>query len=345
MNIQNMLLAFAIGDAFGAGVEFQDRDWIRNEVDFTRFVQARHRIPVPKGVLHRFTDHYTAWDYTDDTEMTIGVIRALMAAEAFSEELLVQKWQEEYDRGKQQKGYGRNGHGSMAWYFSGEKSLADIQAFQRDRPNPGNAPAMRSVPLGLMPADQINSLAKINAAATHPNEQAIISSQCVARAAHYLMIRQGDPAQLFAYCRDTVELNPAYQSYLQQLDELGPYDQLQPADLAVLCGPQPIEEPYFLPGIKGVPSDSLFTTGSVLYILKHSSSPMDALKKSIYLGGDVDSIAAITTGILAAVQGLESLPAYMLEQVEGRLYVCELADTFAEWLDGQIGPSGGYTAE
>ena len=33
-----LFLGYAIGDAFGAGVEFQDRNWIRRHVDFTRFV-------------------------------------------------------------------------------------------------------------------------------------------------------------------------------------------------------------------------------------------------------------------------------------------------------------------
>jgi ADP-ribosylglycohydrolase len=34
---------------------------------------------------------------------------------------------------------------------------------------------------------------------------------------------------------------------------------------------------------------------------------MEALKKSIYLGGDVDSVASITTGIIAGKAGLDSL--------------------------------------
>lgn len=44
MNFQNILLGIAIGDAFGAGVEFQDRNWIRKHVDFSKFVNARDKI-------------------------------------------------------------------------------------------------------------------------------------------------------------------------------------------------------------------------------------------------------------------------------------------------------------
>jgi ADP-ribosylglycohydrolase len=46
MFIKDMLLGTAIGDAFGAGVEFQDRHWIRANVDFTTFVNARSTIPI-----------------------------------------------------------------------------------------------------------------------------------------------------------------------------------------------------------------------------------------------------------------------------------------------------------
>lgn len=44
--IKEVLIGTAIGDAFGAGVEFQDRNWIREHVDFSRFVNARGQIEI-----------------------------------------------------------------------------------------------------------------------------------------------------------------------------------------------------------------------------------------------------------------------------------------------------------
>ncbi|WP_020567767.1 ADP-ribosylglycohydrolase family protein [Neolewinella persica] len=312
----DLLAGFSVGDAFGAGVEFQDRDWIRQNVDFTQFVNARNQIQIEDKRKALFTDNYRAWDYTDDTEMTVGLVKALMETSPFTEELLVRKWKEEYAAGIRAKGYGRNGHGSMGWYYRGEKSIEDIRNFQRDRPNPGNAPAMRAVPLGLLPDELINEYAATNARATHPNEMAIIASQLVARAATYLLILQGDPAKLIAYCRKVVPLNEAYENYLSTIDRLSAYENLTDSDFITLCGPQPIVPPYFLPGINGVPSDAKFTAGCVLYVLKYSQDAMDALRKSINLGGDVDSVASITTGILAGSKGLESIPDFMLEATE-----------------------------
>lgn len=334
MQMEALIIGTAIGDAFGAGVEFQDRDWIRNHVDFTQFVSMRHKIKVAPHQQHLFTQHYQDWDYTDDTEMTIGLIKALLSKQPFTEELLVQNWKAEYDKGKKEKGYGRNGHGSMAWYYSGEKSIDEIRAFQRNRPNPGNAPAMRAVPLGLLPEHLINDYAAINAKATHPNINAIISSQCIARAAAYLLQQCGNQASIISYCKKNVTLNQEYTKYLEAVDQLSPYDQLQEKDFEILCGPQPIKAPYFLTGIKGVPSDSKYTTGCVLYILKNSTNAMDALKKSIYLGGDVDSIASITTGIMAGLYGLESMPLFMLQQLEGLTYLQSIGKMLqqANWI-------------
>ena len=69
-----ILLGIAIGDAFGAGVEFQDRNWIRLHVDFSTLVNARNAIQVASDKLADYTKKYRPWDYTDDTEMTIGLI-------------------------------------------------------------------------------------------------------------------------------------------------------------------------------------------------------------------------------------------------------------------------------
>lgn len=323
--LQNLLVGTAVGDAFGAGVEFQDRHWIRRHVDFSGLVNARHQIAVAPERKPVFTKNYQSWDYTDDTEMTVGLIKALCSGEPFTEDLLVRQWLEEYRSGQRQKGFGRHGHGSMAWFFEGTHTIEELRDFQRHRPNPGNAPAMRAVPLGLLDEALINRYAAINANATHPNPLAVQSSQCVARAAHFLLVLHGDPAQIVEYCLDTVDFDEEYRTYLTQVAQLPAFEALTDDDWAVLCGPQPIEEPYFLPGICGLPSDSKYTAGCVLLVLKNSRTAFEALVKSVQVGGDVDSLASITTGIWAARDGLGSLPAYMLEQVEGVDYLREVA--------------------
>jgi len=332
MNIENILLGIAIGDAFAAGVEFQDRNWIRKNVDFTKFVNARSEIKVSEEKKERFTSNYKPWDYTDDTEMTLGLIKALASKRKFSEQLLVEKWKEEYDLGILKKGFGRNGHGSMNWFYSGEKTIEEIRSFQKNRNNPGNAPAMRSVPLGLLKDDTINRYCEINANATHPNVNAIISSQCIARAAEFILVKKGDQKDVVKYCFDHVNLNEEYINYFKEIEALTTYENLEEYDFQILCGNQPIQKPYFLSGICGVPSDSKYTAGAVLYILKHSKSAIDGLIKSVYLGGDVDSVASIVTGIMAGVYGIHSLPSFMIQNIEGVPYLKEVSEIFNKYI-------------
>ena len=328
--IKEILIGTAIGDAFGAGVEFQDRDWIKQNVDFSRFVNARDQIKVPKKKKEIFTKNYNPWDYTDDTEMTLGLINALISKENFSEDLLVRKWKEEYDYGIARKGYGRNGHGSMSWYYSGDKTIEQIRDFQRNRPNPGNAPAMRSVPLGLLDEKLINKYAFINANATHPNINAVLSSQCIARASEYILVKKGNAANIIKYCINKIEFNDEYKKYLAEVDNIELYQNLSSEDLRVICGVQPIQPPYFLPGIKGVPSDSKLTAGAVLYVLKNSKNAFEALKKSVLLGGDVDSVASITTGIMAGRFGLKKIPSFMMKNIENIPYLEKITNKFQQ---------------
>lgn len=335
MKIEDILLGIAIGDAFGAGVEFQDRDWICKHVDFSRFINARHLIQVSDNQINLFTKNYQPWDYTDDTEMTVGLIKALLSKQAFTPNLLVDYWRQEYQDGISRKGFGRNGHGSMRWVFSGEKSIDEVRKFQAERDFPGNAPPMRAVPLGLVPSHLIDNYAIINADATHPHPKARAASILVARATEFLLKKGENPQAVIQYCSAFIKnIDPETFEQLLLIDLLPSPTQLTNDHYEVLCGPQPIRPPRFLPGIQGLPSDALLTGGAVLYVLKHATDAFSALKLSINLGGDVDSVASICTGVMAGKYGLGSLPNFMLTQVEGKEMLATLGKQLYSYLAG-----------
>lgn len=334
MTIENTLIGFAIGDAFGSGVEFQDRNWIKAHVDFSKFVNARHLI-VHKDV--DFAKNYRVWDYSDDTEMLVGVINAYISGNVFTEDLLVKSWKDEYQKGKTEKGFGRNGHGSISWYFDGKQSIEDIRAFQKNREYPGNAPAMRAIPIGFLPSELIDYHAIINADATHPHPKARAASMLIAHATAFLIVKKGHQKDLIAYCKNLVEnIDAETVEHLQQIDNLPIPSELTDADYSVLCGQQPIVEPRFLAGICGLPSDALLTGCAGLYILKHSKSAFEGLKNAILLGGDVDTLAGICCGILSGCFGLDSIPTFMLENVEGKAYLSKKAAQFSAFLENRL---------
>lgn len=333
MNIRDLLLGMAIGDAFGAGVEFQDRRWIKENVDFSRFVNARHQIPQNEVPSELFTNNYHAWDYTDDTETTLGVMRAIMAPEEFTPDSVMKHLSAEYMEMAKKRGFGRNGYGSLRWVFEGEKSIDEVRKFQGERPNPGNAPTVRAVPLGFLPKPSIYDSAIINADATHPHDIARASSYLVAEAARHILIEEEDPMDLpFLGMNRTAGLDNETAFRMGHISQLPPPDQLSESQYRTLCGPQPIQAPYFPAGIYGIPSDARQTAVTIVYLLMHARSAFEGLKWSVLMGGDVDSLAAVCTGILACQYGLDSLPDYMLKNVEGKDHLIASADRFEAYL-------------
>lgn len=77
-----------------------------------------------------------------------------------------------------------------------------------------------------------------------------------------------------------------------------------------------------------LPSDAMFTAEAVLWVLKYAQTTMDGLKTAVYLGGDVDSVAAVCTGILAGRYGISSIPAFMKKNTEGIDDIQVLAQRF-----------------
>jgi ADP-ribosylglycohydrolase len=327
--IKDIFLGIAIGDAFGAGLEFQDRNWIRGNVDFTQFLNKRTDINTPDKEV--FTIGYKEWDYTDDTEMSVAVVKAIVSGEIFTDELLVKYFLDEYNLGYKLKGYKRNGHGAIRLYYNGEKTLEEIKDFQRCKKYPGNAPPMRAIPLGLIAEDNINHYATINATSTHPHQKAIDASLLIARATYGLLKKNIAQDDIIKYCLPFVSDEETI-FFLQKADALSSYELLAEVDFETLCGPQPLPKKEFLEGLFGLPSNSMFTAICALYIIKHSFDAFDALKKSIFIGGDVDSLAAITVGITAGKFGINSIPKFMIDNVEGKEYLMQISENFELYL-------------
>jgi len=322
MNIKDMLLGIAIGDAFGAGIEFQSRDWIKDNVDFTAYIKTIQ------------SQTYNLGDYTDDAEMTIGLIKALLSGKTFTTELLVDYWKKEYDQNIETKGHYRHGYGIIKQYFNGKKTIEEVKEIQKSLKYPGNAPPMRAVPLGLLKSEIINEYALINAETTHPHPKARAASILVARAAEYMMVQEADQKNVINYCKEHIKgVDEETDNQLLLIDQLPTLDKLEEEHYEILCGPQPLQKPVpWVSEIKGLASDAMRTACTALYIIKHSNNTFTGLKTSINVGGDVDSLASICTGILAGRYGLETLPNFMIEQVEGRQKLEQLADEFQKYL-------------
>lgn len=304
--IINTFKGVAIGDAFGIGLEFKSRFWIKENVHFDKYINVWRD---GKNNIHPGT-------YSDDTEHTFGVIEALLSDKPFTADLLLEKFRHEYEADKQRKGYPRDGHGSIEDWYTGEKTIESIRSAQASREDPGNAPVMRALPLAFIAWNDMHSYAIINADVTHPNDNGRKASLLTVLTAWHFLRNNGEAHNLIAFllenCNDDVARNA-----LKKIDRLPLPGKLSGEDYVFLHGPQPLPYISWDKNIYGLSCAAMKTALNVVYVLKHSSSAFEALQHSINMGGDIDSLAAVSTGIAAGKYGLDSLPQFLLEQTEG----------------------------
>jgi len=303
-----MLLGIAIGDAFGAGYEFLKggREKVREVFDETKYRQHPS-----KSFRHRLGC------YTDDTQMSIAVAELLLSSKEFIHFNLAYKFVECYKRDPA-IGYAQGFQKFLDSVSSGSEFLSGI------KPNSNkNGAAMRAVPLGLFknPDDVFNN-AMINAELTHNTLEGLMSSVTIALASHYFVHDLGEPPDLLNFIMPYINC-----PFSKQLSYFKDVQNMVGLDMRVLVGKNHEN--------KGVPCDAVKTAGAVLYILNnYSDNPWQALKQSVLLGGDTDSVASISLGIIASKYGLDNLPPFLLEDLTngeyGKDYLKELGGKLHE---------------
>eukprot|EP00928_Gymnodinium_smaydae_P004138 TRINITY_DN11438_c0_g3_i2.p1 TRINITY_DN11438_c0_g3~~TRINITY_DN11438_c0_g3_i2.p1 ORF type:complete len:415 (+),score=72.67 TRINITY_DN11438_c0_g3_i2:61-1245(+) len=352
--VVHMLIGDAIGDAFGFGIEMQDAHWIREQVvDFDKWPWSPCMEP------HDVYNHVPGM-YSDDCEMTVGLMKALLGPKGQNIEApeMLAAWRAEWDLAKlrpppAEPGGERTGHGSVKGWFKGEKPIEEVQAFQAAKSEPGNAPPMRSLPLAFVDASERERLCAANADATHPHPRARAASFLVATAGSWLL-EGGEQSKVLGVCLAALQASklaePDTEEHLSRLEALPDYHDfgerfasMSPDVHELLCGPQPCPmlrgKPAGATGttpMRGIGSDAMRTAGVVLYLVKHHRGPVDILRASIDIGGDVDSVAALCLGLLGTTSGLRfgeegGIPWSLVEGLEGVEYLVGRAKEFEAW--------------
>lgn len=322
----------AIGDAFGGGVEFKSREWMIENVHFDKYFNVRN---YGENNLH-------PGEFTDDTEHTIAVVQTLLENHTFDNfgDKMLQNMLKVYNDYKKQKGYARTGHGSIESWYKGTKTMEQVRNDQAIRDDPGNAPVMRCLPFALLnqPIENIMKYSQINADSTHgPHPYSTISSLLTIMAARHFLVNNGNGSTLIPELVKFFSKQDASSNWivdkLKQVDQLpNNFYKLTKEQFEVILGPQPVplSKYMFVENLYGLPCSGLMSALTVVYVLKNASTPFEALKWSIHIGGDVDSLAAVTVGTLAGVYGLGSIPAFMREQTEGMDLLADLGNKLYE---------------
>ncbi|CAE8623746.1 unnamed protein product, partial [Polarella glacialis] len=225
--------------------------------------------------------------------------------------------------------------------------------------DPGNAPPMRALPIAFVDDPVARErLCIANANSTHPHPRARAASFLVAEGARFLVVEKGKQNKVLAEAlrrlRASSVSDAATEAHLEKLEALEDYHSFgdrfsaMPASvLKLLCGPQPCPPADGLScghdgksKMNGLWSDAMRTASLMLYLLKHHQGPLDILRASVDIGGDVDSIAALCLGIVGGSQGLQlgkkkGLPWFLVEDLEGVEYLAARAKVFEAWIAKQ----------
>ncbi|MBD2579542.1 ADP-ribosylglycohydrolase family protein [Oscillatoria sp. FACHB-1406] len=173
-----MLLEVAIGDAYGAGFEFAEPDFVSVENDLQRYRQHPCHKLKPGS-------------YTDDTQMSLAIAELLISHQLWTRENLADKFVEVFRRDPRE-GYAGKFYQFLLEVRDGTEFLANIQG-NSDR----SGAAMRATPIGILPSiEKVIEAATIQAAITHNSNDGINAAVAAALMVHYFIYRLGAKAQL-----------------------------------------------------------------------------------------------------------------------------------------------------
>ena len=164
-----MLIEIAIGDAYGAGFEFQEEEVIKKHNKLTEYYDSR-------------IDDIRAGQYTDDTQMSLAIAELLLSEIEWTEENVAKYFLNAFHRDKRQ-GYAKGFYNFLIENSEVEDFLNNINS-----DSIRNGAAMRSVPLSyIKDKEELKEKVKIQASITHNTHEGIVSSQSVALIGHYFL--------------------------------------------------------------------------------------------------------------------------------------------------------------
>lgn len=286
-----MLIEIAIADAFGAPFEFDSKERIMREFDFGQY--AKH------GLSSFRLGKKERGIYTDDTQMSIAIANHMLNGSPMTHEEYAGYFYNQYKEDK------RDG-----FRFGFSKRMRD--GLERDsiesfieycaglNTRNSNGCVMRAVPLGLYPdVDTVKKAAILQASLTHPTLECLIATQAIALTAHY-------------FYHNLHLTNVHFPWWIGEKLGIGEWHHVE------------------LAWKKGeVECDALMTASFCINNTLYEFNMRNALENAIKVGGDVDSTAAISLGLLSLKeQHVNDLDQNLYDMLEngkfGRDYIIKL---------------------
>lgn len=291
-----------VGDALGAGFE--------------------GLAPFDLRTIEAVVEEREVFRYTDDTHMMIGVAESLAAKGGFDGEHMAEVFVRNYEA-EPWRGYGpgpplifRMLRLGDCWDRVGDKVYHGGSY--------GNGSAMRVAPVGALYHDDPDSLREVaymSSQITHSHELgkegAALQAYAVALALSMRCDSSFDAEEFLSKLANFVR-HTVYRERLAKAKRL-----LNMGDTAAIVG----ELGHGVEAFNSVPT-------AIYCFASHAGSFKDAVLFAVGLGGDTDTIAAMTGAISGAYLGIEGIPEGWCSRLENRTYIEELAGKLYEvWLE------------
>ena len=258
--------------------------------------------------------------YTDDTQMMIGIAESLVHCKGFNGEDMAQRFVSNFDL---TRGYGPGAimaidklHAGYSWDKAGGTTY--------ENGSYGNGSAMRIAPVGVFYHDnpeQLRQVAYLSSMITHAHplgkEGGALQAYAIACALETRFLEENRFIRsLRAFLRDDIDIYREKINLIQHLLETDP----KPSEVVHALG-------------NGITCfDSI--PAAIYSFLSHHESFESAVVYAGNLGGDTDTIGAMTGAISGAYHGCEGIPSKWMEKLEngakGRDYVISLAEQLYE---------------
>lgn len=288
------LIGSAVGDALGAPVEgYSMKEVISVYEEDWKMISGR---------------------YTDDTEMMIGVAESLIENKGFNGEDMATRFIENYD---QRRGYGPGSKEALRRISEGESWEEASERLFGGKGSYGNGAAMRIAPVGIFyydDADKLREIAYKSSHITHSHELgkegAALQALCIA-----LAVRGTKKEGMLNEVKELLE-NEVYKGKIKKIEML--LGRGIEADRKEIISELGNGEAAF----SSVPT--------AIYSFLRADSFKDAITYAVSLGGDTDTIGAMTGAISGAYYGDGAIPKEWVEGLEegkkGRSYIRRLAE-------------------
>lgn len=240
--------------------------------------------------------------YTDDTEMALGVAEALRVR---GPRATVDDYARRYVANLTvERGYGRGALLALAAIDGGMPPTEAAVSYFPDG-SFGNGAAMRVAPVGLAFAEDppaLEAQVQASAAPTHAHPHAVEGARLIAHAVAFATRGPFRAADFEAFLRERTR-DDAYRARLD--------DVFHGRGLATGVA-----------ALESVPT-------ALALAARHAGSYAEGVAHAVLLGGDCDTIAAMTGAILGAAHGIEAIPEAWLLRLErgprGRGYLLQVA--------------------